>query len=145
MTDNTQGDPRLFLDENGSYLLFNGGQPIMDKGLENLALISLFTLPGWFGNALFDDVNQHIGSNFMPSTEQPITLSTLNVIADASKKALNDEAFGEIDATVTNPESYRLEVVNTIHPPGKDIDELIITKNGLNWVFQKEDPAYIKE
>jgi hypothetical protein len=36
-----QGDPRLFLDKNGAYIAFSGGQPVMDRGFENVVLILL--------------------------------------------------------------------------------------------------------
>ena len=77
MTNNYQGDPRLFLDENGSYLKFKGGQPVMDKGLENMVYIKLFTSKGWAGNTLFSNPANHIGSDFELSLEAPITLQSL--------------------------------------------------------------------
>ena len=77
MTDIYQGDPRLFLDSDGSFLKFTGGQPVMDRGLENIVLISLFTRPGWPGNVLFQDENQKIGSDFLDIANQSITLRLL--------------------------------------------------------------------
>jgi phage gp46-like protein len=58
------GDPRIFMDDgDGSYLLFKGGQPVMDSGLENAVFISLFTtldppesVLGWCGNYLWDEM-----------------------------------------------------------------------------------------
>ena len=41
--NNYEGDPKLFIDENGSYLKFENGQPVMDQGFENFALIQLLT------------------------------------------------------------------------------------------------------
>ncbi len=142
MSDVFQGDPRLFLDENGSELIFIGGQPISDQGLENKVLISLFTRPGWSGNILFDDIAQKIGSNFEQTALQPITLQSLNDVRDAAEKALIDPIFGKVTVIVTNPVSQKLIVEITIEPPGQDIKKLMLSKNGYNWVFQATYPAY---
>lgn len=136
MTSIFQGDPRLFLNEEGSRLIFTGGQPAMDAGLENLALISLFTAPGWAGNTLFDNPDQKIGSNFEEAARQPITLSALNNVRDAAEKALQSEAFGKVTVDVSNPVSQRINVRILIEPPGADIKVLLLTKNGLNWQAQ---------
>lgn len=136
-----QGDPLLSLGVDGSKLTFVGGQPVMDRGLENLVLISLFTSQGWSGNDLFDDVNQKIGSDFLSSANQSITLDSLNDIKDAAEKALVDPIFGKVTVTVLNPNSYRIEVKIVIEPPGEDIQELLVSKNGINWQAQIVDPA----
>ena len=137
-----QGDPRLFLDENGARFEFIGGQPIMDGGLENLALISLFTDKGWPGNDLFRDPDQKIGSDFELSTRQPITMSSLNMIRDAALKALDNQAFGEVSVEVTNPVSQRITVRVLIKSPGDDVRELLLSTNGLNWQIQALSPAH---
>lgn len=139
-----QGDPRLILTENGSKIIFIGGQPVMDQGLENLALISLFTKRGWVGNIFFKNPDEKIGSDFEESFNQPITLNALNDIRDAAEKALDNPAFGNVTATVLNPESNRITVKILIQPPGQDVFELIITKHGLNWIAQANNPAYIR-
>lgn len=137
-----EGDPRLILTVNGSTLKFVGGQPVMDRGLENLVLISLFTTPGWAGNTLFRDVNQKIGSNFEIAANQPITLQSLNDIRDAAEKALNDPVFGKVTVAVGNPNGYRVDVNIIIEPPGEDIQKLLVSKNGINWQSQIIDPAH---
>ena len=136
-----QGDPLLSLGVDGSKLTFVGGQPVMDRGLENLVLISLFTSPGWSGNDLFDNIDQKIGSNFLSSANQPITLDSLNDIKDAAEKALTDTIFGKVTVIVLNPNGYRIDVKIIIEPPGKDIQELLVSKNGINWQAQIVDPA----
>ena len=141
MTDIFSGDPRLFISENGSSFVFRGGQPVMDRGLENLALISLFTGRGWAGNVLFPDINQQIGSDFEEAANQPITLSMLNDVAQAAEKALDNPAFGNVIVTVENPNSSRLKVTILIQPPGQDSKVLILSRNGDNWIAQKLEPA----
>lgn len=142
MTDIFSGDPRLFLGVNGARFIFKGGQPIMDQGLENLAIISLFTSPGWVGNIFFSDINQQIGSDFLDAANQPITLSSLNDIKQAAERALVNPAFGNITVTVSNPNSYRIEVSILIQPPGQDIQQLLLTKHGENWLAQSSNPAH---
>jgi hypothetical protein len=139
-----QGDPKLILTEQGSKLKFTGGQPLMDQGLENLALISLFSMPGWAGNVLFPDANQKLNSDFLTVARQPVTISMLNDLREAAERALVNPAFGEVTVVVTNPNSYRLNVEITIEPPGQDIKILTLTKYGNNWLAQSSDPAYLK-
>ena len=43
MTDIYSGDPRIVLTADGADFDYIGGQPVMDQGVENLALISLLT------------------------------------------------------------------------------------------------------
>lgn len=136
-----EGDPRLILSASGSRLQFVGGQPLMDKGVENLALISLFTSPGWAGNLL---IKEDIGSDFENAAKQPITLSALNDIRDAAERALKTAAFGDVTVEVTNPTSDRLDVFIIIDPPAENPQQLQLTRNGQNWIFQTIDPAYKK-
>ena len=143
MTDIYSGDPKIVLTENGAKLVFSGGQPVMDQGLENLALISLFTSPGWSGNTLFQDINQQVGlSNFLIISKQSITLTMINDLRQAAIDALNNSAFGNITVDIQNPNSYRLNITITISPPGQDIQTLILTRNGENWLLQNSNPAY---
>jgi hypothetical protein len=140
MIDPYQGDPRLFLDENGSELEFKNGQPVVDQGLENSALISLFTAPGWAGN-IFLAASQKIGSEFEELASGTITLQSLIDTEKAALSALDDEAYGEVSVEVVNSNSYRLNTKIRISPPGRDVDTLLVQKNGLNWIAQKIDPA----
>jgi len=142
MADYFSGDPKLVLTPNGSKLVFKGGQPVMDQGLENLALISLFTKKDWVGNAFIADPNKKIGSDFEETANQPITLASLNALAMSAEKALKNPAFGKITVEITNPNSHRLNVKITIEAPGSDIKTLILTKNGQNWINQNLNPAY---
>jgi|GEM_PF-1965699 len=142
MADYFSGDPKLVLTPNGSKLVFKGGQPVMDQGLENLALISLFTKKGWAGNAFIADPDKKIGSDFEETANQPITLTSLNAIARTAEKSLDNPAFGKITVEVTNPNSYRIDAILTIETPGSDIKTLILTKNGQNWINQNLNPAH---
>jgi hypothetical protein len=136
------GDPYLTLGVDGSELHYKGGQPVMDQGIENQALIALFTSKGWAGNALFEDINQQIGSDFIEAANQPITLQSLVDIEQAALRALESPLFGNITVTVTNPESSIIKVEITIEPPGQDSAIIILTRNGLNWQAQASNPAH---
>ena len=136
MKDRFQGDPKLYLSLNGASLKFVSGQPIMDPGLENLVNISLFTKKGWCLNSLTDKNDEKIGSDFEETSRGPITLSKLNDIKQSAERALKNPAFGKITTEVVNPESYSLDVVNKIEPPGNDIQELRVSRNGQNWQNQ---------
>lgn len=132
----TQGDPRLILTANGSTLQFVGGQPLMDRGLENMALISLFTGPGWCGNQL---IPTPIGSTFEYECDQPITRQQLNRIRNAAEIALDSPLFGGVTATVRNPTGHRLEITILIRRTGAALQ---LSKEGGAWGYQTIEPAY---
>jgi hypothetical protein len=135
---NTQGDPRLGLGPDGSWLHFQGGQPAMDRGLENLAFISLFTSPGWCGNAL---LTTPIGSDFEAECSKPITRSSLNRIRNAAERALNDPLFGRVEATVNNPSGNRLDVVIRIERGGLT---LTLSRSNSAWYWQGAQVRMVK-
>jgi len=148
-----QGDPKLFLDEDGSYLTWIGGQCIMDAGLENAVFISLFTTlepvnsaRGWAGNYLFENNDYWIGSRFEEALNVPITLGALTNAEDEAKKALDwmiaKNLASSIDVTVTNPVGPQIYTLIQIQPPDLPIQKLLLIKNGINWIYQIEDPAY---
>jgi phage gp46-like protein len=142
MTNIFQGDPRMTLGKNGASLEFVGGQPVMDQGLENQAIIALFTGNGWAGNTLFADPNKKAGSDFEKSTRKAITITSLNDMRDAAEKALESPIFGDVTVSVTNPKSNRLDFIIEIKSPGGDLKTLLLTRNGQNWISQSENPAY---
>ena len=106
-----QGDPKLYLSEDGADLDYRGGQPTMEQGCANVALISLFTGRGWCGNTLARSEREKIGSDYEDEFKNPITLKSLNLIRDAAEKALSAAGFSGVQAVVTNPYSDRIKVV----------------------------------
>lgn len=132
-------DPRLILGPSGSRLQFIGGLPLMDKGLENLALISLFTRPGWAGNSL---LSVSIGSDFEEKLNQPVTRRMLNEVRNAAERALVNKAFGRVTVTVTNPQSHWVAVNIVIQPPAGNLVQLRLARSGENWYYQAVYPAY---
>lgn len=131
-----QGDPRLIFGPGGSRLQFRGGQPLMDKGLENLVLISLFTSPGWCGNLL---LKTPIGSDFEQECNKPITLQSLTRIRNAAERALALKILDRVTVTVTNPRGNNLTIL--IRCKGESV---LLTRDGGKWFSQATDPAYRK-
>lgn len=141
-----QGDPRLILTKNGATIKFTGGQPVMDGGLENYVIIALFTRPGWCGNVLFDKPSRKIGSDFEETAEQAITVDSLSDLEESAKRALadmvSDGLAEKVEVTATNTSARNLNVRILITPPGKDAEELFLTRHGQNWLNQANDPAH---
>ena len=140
MTDIYQGDPKITIDENGAEINFpgNGGQPEMEQGVENLAIISLFTRKGWEGNFYLKNIDKQIGSDYEITSEKPITLTNIELLRQAALKALDNQAFGKVQSNVTIPASNQWRNVIKIAPPGENLKEIVLQKNGLNWIFQAE-------
>lgn len=146
--DNFQGEPKIFVDKNGAFTKYKGGQPIMDAGLENTVLISLGTKPGWVGNTLFDDPTVHIGSDHQDETEKPITISSLNSIRQEAERSLawmiSEGMASDVEADVYNPNGQIINETIKVFPPGKDVQALRFEKNGINWINQITSPAHKK-
>jgi phage gp46-like protein len=148
MTSNAyqyQGDPRLILTDSGVDIQFIDGQPVMDRGFENAVLISLFTRKGWFGNTLLRDKNQQVGSDYEAVASRPITRSSLNDVRSAAERALkwmtDTGLASEIIVRAINPGANLLQVSIIIVAPNKDTKQLMLVKNGQNWIAQAQDPA----
>ena len=131
-----EGDPLITLTENGAEMNIKGGQPEMDQGLVNFVNISLFTRRNWFGNFFINDPDKQPGSDFLEKAERVITLTGLNDTRLAAEKALKNPIVGKVESEVTNPSKNNLNVLNKISPPGQDVQELLITRNGVNWQNQ---------
>lgn len=134
--DRYSGDPRLVMTANGTTLAFRGGQPEMDQGLENCALIALFTRRGWCGN-IFLPKERRIGSDFEATCEGAITLSKLADIENAAELALSPKVFGSVKAATSNPTSDHIETEILIGSGGA----LSLKREGALWQAQIDDPA----
>jgi phage gp46-like protein len=143
MTDIFQGDPRIFVDEDGAYLGFVGGQPVMDRGIENYILISLFTRPGWAGNIF---LSEPIGSDYLDALNNSINRTMLINVENAAERALqpmkDNGLASEIVIEVRNPSSIRIDTIILVTRPSLETAQVLITKTGIKWHFQATDPAY---
>ena len=142
-----QGEPAVTLKNGGASMQYISGQPVMDQGLENTTQISLFTKPGWWGNVLFSDPNKKIGSTFQ-EIRPIIDIQTINDYTDAADDALSwmkkVKLASKIDIEVTNPYNDQIRTKIIITPPGQNINELLFTSNGLNWIAQANNPAHAR-
>jgi phage gp46-like protein len=142
-----QGDPAITLTPDGARMKFRSGQPEMDQGLENAALISLFTEPGWWGNDLSSRDEEKIGSDY-DRIRTIIDIQTLNDYRDAAELALawmrDTGIASKIDVTVTNPSANQIKTAVIVSPPGRDSEKLLFLKNGMNWINQATNPAHTR-
>jgi phage gp46-like protein len=130
-TERYQGDPKLHLDREGADFRYESGQPVMDQGVHNAAIISLFTDEGWAGN-VFLSPESRIGSDFNRLCKGTITLSRLADIENAAVRALRSKLFPQVSATVRNPDGDHLDVNIKIGPGG----ELNLNREGSLWRAQ---------
>lgn len=137
MTDNYDGDPRIVIDENGASIEYADGQPSMDAGLGNNDIIGLFTAPGWPGNILLES-DQQIGSDFEEQATGSITLEKLADIEDAARRAVQADVADtdNVSIEIANPIGTRLDIAIRRSPPGSDVNELLVSRYGLNWINQ---------
>jgi phage gp46-like protein len=147
------GDLAVFMDGTGSKIIWRGGQPVMDAGLETTIFMSLFTelyppesKRGWFGNYLNTDNKFDIGSRFLESTRVPITVTSLGNMEKEAENALawmiNSKLAKSVEAEVTNPRTNHLEIAIRVVKPDLSIQDLLLLRNGVNWIYQTLDPAH---
>jgi hypothetical protein len=109
MDERFEGDPKLFFTENGFDLRYAAGQPVMERGLENQAFISLFTKEGWAGNVFLPPENR-VGSDYEETCAGSITLAKLADIENSAARAMTSKAFQRVSAEARNPRSDTLLV-----------------------------------
>ena len=145
MTDIWSGDPKITLSGDGSDFTYVGGQPVMDQGVENDALISLLTSDEdptsgkpWPGNIFFSD-EQKVGSDFQRTAQDTLTLKKLRLIEQSGVRALGDPAFGAVTCVATNPVSTYVEAQFQIGE-----GSLNVSGNQATWQAQATNPAYMR-
>lgn len=141
-----EGDPKVIITEDGADMIFRGGQPVMDQGLENAAMIPWFTRKGWAGNYFLRDPREQVGSDFEVKGQGTVTVSKLIEIQNegeaAWQKLIDSGVASKVMVQASNPDGSRTQVVGLIQPPGRDVQVLLATRNGSNWIAQKADPAH---
>lgn len=132
--DFTQGDPLVTIGTNGAVLTWLGGQPVMDQGLENSAVLALFTDEGWAGNKYLAP-GERIGSDFEASARGPLTRTKLATVEQSAVAALSGPLY-KVEAVASNPTGAQVSVAITLRPPGSDLQTLLLSRNGQNWLNQ---------
>lgn len=149
MTDIYQGDPKMVLGPDGSKFVYRDGQPVMDQGIENSVSIDLGTKSrgehshtnGWAGNNLFLNPDERIGTDYQEYFENmPITLSSLAQGELQAKAALSGKIYGDVQSTVSNPETSKVINEIIIQAPSGTFKFYTDTISQL-WQFQAVYPA----
>lgn len=143
------GDPAVTITPDGAKMKFINGQPVVDQGLENAVLISLFTRCGYWGNSFISEESKKIGSDVEVTVlELIVSIQSVNNMTDAIDRALkwmtDTKLSQNNEITVTNPSSNNLRATIKITPPGRDSQTLLFLKNGLNWIGQALNPAHTR-
>jgi phage gp46-like protein len=144
-----EGDPKVYIDEDGSFLKWVNGQPVMDQGFENFEIISLLTEGEYWGDFLETDPDEKFKNcRFIDSQNTSINISSLNSYRTNAEFALEwlvkNKIAKELIVNVTNPNGNRLnfEIV-TKSPTNQDVINLSNVNN--KWYYQANNPAYLKE
>jgi len=131
------GDVALRLTNDGGMIKYSNGQPILDAGgLENAVLISLFTREGWHGNALDENFpEKQIQSDFESYLDGRPSSRALRYIEDSGRRALawlvDLGVAREVLVTATAPERNRVNIIIEVFKP--DQTDPTRFKYALNW------------
>lgn len=141
------GDLLLSNTGDGITVTFKGGQPVLDSGIINSVILSLF-FKSWFMNAIIEDTLEHVGSEFTTYIiNNAISVSTLNTARNIALKSLSwlisENIASEVDVRLRNPNGSVIQVLVLIKPPGKTVIAILATKYGLNWKIQLDSTSSI--
>jgi len=129
------GDPKIFIDEDGADWNVGGGQPEMEQGIENELNYSLFTSENWSGNYYLKETKK-MGSDFEKISKGVILSGTINDIRQSALNSFNSGIYGENECTVSNPNNNFIKVEYIVRPPNNNPSIFLFTKNGINWANQ---------
>lgn len=136
-----EGDVKMYLTSQGVDVKISDGLLAMENGLENIALISLFTEEGYALNVLARNGAEFVGSSFLKETRKTITRNQIKIVEDAAVRAFDwavrDGLIKRAAANLAYYNSRGYELVVVITPPTGENQKLIFNKNGENWVYQQ--------
>lgn len=124
-----QGDPKIFVDEDGATISIKNGHTKMERGLANCVLIPLLTEeePKHI-NALFDNDYEKIKPHYQRFIGNPITVTNLQDRARAAKadlKFLKDHKLAnDVSTKIENPRGIETKLTVTI-----DEKDIILTSD----------------
>ena len=108
-------------------------------------MISLFTLPGWFGNHFLDGEYRVGDSDFAEIAAGSVTKTTFVRAESEAKRALqwmiDDGLASEISVQCANRSGIGVDCIVGIKAPSGTLDEIKLRRYGGNWIRQYEDPA----
>lgn len=144
--DRFQGDPRIFITADGAEIRFRSGNPIMDPGFENAFILSLFVLPGWYGNNFLREPEKKLESRFELQAKEPITRTSLIKLEQIARESvqwfIDKGIMKSIDVLARNLNSDILDVRFTCFQPGDEEFIFDFQRNGPNWILQTCCPAH---
>lgn len=103
----------------------------MDQGVQNAAILSLFTSEDWGGN-IFLPPESRIGADFVKLCRGTITFSRLADIENGAVRALQSKLFPLVEAEARFPVSDSLSVNIKIGPGGS----LNVNRESGLWIAQ---------
>ena len=131
------GDVQLKWTDDGGDITFSSGQPIMDGGLTTSVIISLFTLPGWWGNEIGDD-DEEIGSKLLEALDKTLTIQVMQDTEEAARLALawmvTQGVAESVKVESAIPRADFLALKITIQEPGAD--NPVSQRFTINWQNQ---------
>jgi phage gp46-like protein len=142
---NFDGEPKMIMTPDGVDWEIRGGQPVMDAGLENWAMIGLFTVPGWWGNYILDSEYQIGDCDFDTITREPLTMTSMMNADKEARRGLESlvqkKVASEIIADISARSGFGIDFRAEVRGPASTLANLMLQKYGLNWVRQTTDPA----
>lgn len=136
------GDPKMFQTADGFSLKFEGGVPVMEKGFENSALLSIGT-EDYYQNPLATQAGDVMAGNFIEESKKAITINQIRVIEEAAKQCflwmITDGLAKSVDAVMSNVTGLGYKIEISIVSPTDEKAILIYNKNGENWVLQQQE------
>lgn len=138
------GDPKLFDSNDGGDLLIQGGQPVMDQGLQNSAYLSHFLESDWWGWSS-DPANPEIvdcGNLLRLMKRAVLTPALLNDIEAAAKKDLawmkDNGVADKVEVTASIVALGFVGIEETITEPTGNVTTV---RWRLNWAATQEAVA----
>lgn len=140
-----QGDLALFLDSNGGNIQNINGEPVMDGGIETVAILSLFGTQEkevWF-NEYLNGSEKYTAEFYSFMVANSITLKNLLTAQEYALRDLqwlkDDGIADEIVVELTTFGKNRVNMTIGIYADGNTVFE---NTYEVNWGYQIDDPAH---
>jgi hypothetical protein len=138
-----EGDPKMFLTVDGMDLNFVEGVPLMEAGLENVAIITLGTEANFALNKVARNGYEAVGSTFIEESKKAITANQIRIVEDAAERgfdfAVESGLIKAALAELVYAESVGYQIRITLTPPTGADTILVYSRNGENWVYQQSN------
>jgi len=139
-----QGDIYIYLTEDGAEISVINGEPVMDGGFESAVLISLFANENkdhWMNEYMSE--NEKMKGNFYSFIKNTAkTLTTMRKAEELAKLDLqwliDTGAADDVQITIISESPIRINMEVNVLANGNTILNRIY---GVNWLYQKNDPA----